>query len=226
MWFFSIFTKSEEERTHPPPPLKPKRIRRKEEKRERKLQRKAKKREEALQAPPEQRLLEEQAKVIEEVADKAELEESQRCKPDEDTLTNPSHTLHSSDSLSHIEVCEPSGDKASEYDEENSSKSLNLTPSSVCSKGQRIRHKEERREMKRQKRGERKEQEKPFCQTPTPLPRARGGALEDDPNVCKVCKISFQRLLRHLGSSAECAQEYDLQKLHKDNKEKYHLRWG
>ena len=135
VWFFSIFTKSEEKRAHPPPPLKPKRIRRKEEKRERKLQRKAKKREEALQAPPEQRLLEEQAKVIEEVADKAELEESQRCKPDEDTLTNLSHPLHSSDSLSCKEFCEPSKDEATEdEDEENSCKSFHLTPSSVCSK--------------------------------------------------------------------------------------------
>ena len=135
-WFHIIFTnKSLEKRAHPPPPLKPKQIRHKEEKRERKLQRRAEKREEALQAPPEQRLLEEQAKIIEEVADKAELEESQRCKPDEDTLTNPSHPLHSSDSLSCKKFCEPSKDEASK-DEENSSKSLHLTPTSVCSKGE------------------------------------------------------------------------------------------
>ena len=50
--------------------------------------------------------------------------------------------------------------------------------------------------------------------------RSRGGALEDDPNICKVCKISFQRLLKHLGSSADCAQEYDLEKLKKESKAK------
>ena len=145
VWFHSIFTnKSVEKRAHPPP-LKPKRIRRKEEKRERKLQRRAEKREEVLQVPPEQRLLEEQAKLIEEVADRdsrwAEVEESQGGKPCEDTLTNPFHPLHSSDSLSHKQFCEPSEDEASEDVEENSTKSFHLTPSSVCSKsskGQRI----------------------------------------------------------------------------------------
>ena len=50
--------------------------------------------------------------------------------------------------------------------------------------------------------------------------RSRGGALEDDPNICKVCKIYYQRLLKHLGSSADCAQEYDLQKMHEENKAK------
>ena len=386
VWFHIIFTnKSKEKRAHPPPPLKPKRIRRKEEKRERKLQRRAEKREEVLQVPPEQRLLEEQAKLIEEVADRdsrwAEVEESQGGKPCEDTLTNPFHPLHSSDSLSHKEFCEPSEDEASEDVEENStksfhltpssvcsksskgqripshplhssdslprkefcepskdeasedvkensSKSFHLTPSSVCSKGQRIRHKEERRERNRQKKWERKEQaaatrlfmipieriiggalaekeEPPVPKTrgaaaleddatirnkqerrkrkrqrkaerketssqvlPDPtqdccysdeaeelydewateetmqllsgelggpnllqnifgrtregalMVRSRGGALEDDPNICKVCKISFQRLLKHLASSADCAQEYDLQKMHEENKAK------
>ena len=50
--------------------------------------------------------------------------------------------------------------------------------------------------------------------------RYRGGVLPDDPNLCKVCKRSFQRLLKHLGSSADCAQEYDLEKLHRENKAK------
>ena len=68
-WFLIIFTnKSLEKRAHPPP-LKPKRIRRKEEKRESKLQRRADKREKALQAPPEQRLLEERAQRMVEMAD-------------------------------------------------------------------------------------------------------------------------------------------------------------
>ena len=52
------------------------------------------------------------------------------------------------------------------------------------------------------------------------LMRTRGGALEDDPNICKVCKRSFQRLLKHLASSADCAQEYDLQKMQEENKAK------
>ena len=339
VWFLSIFTKSEEKRAHPPPPLKPKRIRRKEEKRERKLQRRAEKREEALQVPPEQRLLEEQANMIEEVADLdskwPEVEESQAGKLDEDTLTNPSHPLHSSDILSRKEFCEPSEDESSEDVEENSTKSSHLTPSSACSKGQRIRHKEEKRERNRQKKWERKEQaaatrlfmipieriiggalaekeEPPVPQTrgaaalegdstirnkkerrarkrqrraerketssqvpsdPTQdscysdeaeelydewatektmqllsgevggpnllqnlfgmtregdlieedepsMVRLRGGACEDDPNICKVCKRSFQRLLKHLASSADCAQEYDLQKMHEENKAK------
>ena len=206
MWFLSIFTsKSVEKRAHPPS-LKPKRIRRKEEKRERKLQRRVEKREKTLEVPPEQRLLEEQAKIIEEVADRdsrwAEVEESQGGKPDEDTLANPSHPLHSSDSLSRKEFCEPSKDEASEDVEENSSKSFHLTPSSVCSKGQRIRHKEERRERNRQKREERKEQAAatrlfmiPITIERTlggalaekeepPLPRTKGGAdLEDDATI-------------------------------------------
>ena len=50
------------------------------------------------------------------------------------------------------------------------------------------------------------------------LMRTRGGALEDDPNICKVCKRSFQRLLKHLASSADCAQEYDLQKMYEEKK--------
>ena len=89
VWFHSIFTnKSVEKRAHPPPSLKPKRIRRKEEKRESKLQRRAKKREEALQVPPEQRLLEEQAKRMEEMVDWdirwAEVGASQGGKPEEE----------------------------------------------------------------------------------------------------------------------------------------------
>ena len=244
-------------------------------------------------------------------------------------MVNPSPSLYSSDSLSHKEFFETSEDV-----EKNSFKFSHLTSSSVCSKGQRICQKEEKRERNRQKRGERREraveratnlnespitigttrgdalieEEKPLCQTPlprakedvleddttilnkkerrerkrqkkrereekdrwisdeaeknfeewatekalkllsgemggpnlllnlygrtrdgaliekekplsqTPLPRARGGALEDDANICKVCKISFQRLLRHLASSADCAQEYDLQKLHEEKK--------
>ena len=67
-------------------------------------------------------MLEEKAKMIEEVADLdskwAEVEESHGCKPDEDTLTNPSHPLHSSESLSRKEFCEPSKDEASEDVEE------------------------------------------------------------------------------------------------------------
>ena len=145
VWFHIIFTnKSKEKRAHPPPPLKPKRIRRKEEKRERKLQRRAEKREEVLQVPPEQRLLEEQAKRMEEMADWdirwAEVGASQGGKPEEDTLVNPSLFPCSSDSLSHKEFFEKSEDEASEDVEANSSKSSHLTPSSVCSKGQRIRH--------------------------------------------------------------------------------------
>ena len=50
--------------------------------------------------------------------------------------------------------------------------------------------------------------------------RSKGGACDDDPNICKVCKRSFQRLLKHLASSADCAQEYDLQKMHEENKAK------
>ena len=147
-WFHIIFTnKSLEKRAHPPP-LKPKRIRRKEEKRESKQQRRADKREKALQVPPEQRLLEEGAKRMEEMAtwDRrwAEIGASQAGKPEEDTLVNPSPSLFSSDRLSHNELFETSED-----DEENSFKSSHLTPSSVCSKGQRIRHKEEKRERKR-----------------------------------------------------------------------------
>ena len=160
---------------------------------------------------------------------------SQAGKPEEDTLVNSSH---SSERLSHKEFFETSEDQKSEDIEEHSFKSSHLTPSSACSKGERIRHKEERRERNRQKRGERKvavratnlnespitiertkggalaEKEKP------PLPRTRGGALEDDPNICKVCRRSFQRLLKHLASSADCAQEYDLQKMHEENKAK------
>ena len=246
VWFHIIFTnKSKEKRAHPPPPLKPKRIRRKEEKRERKLQRRAEKREKALQVPPEQRLLEEQAKLIEEVADRdsrwAEVEESQGGKPCEDTLTNPFHPLHSSDSLSHKEFCEPSEDEASEDVEENSTKSFHLTPSSVCSKsskgqripspplhssdslprkefcepskdeasedvkenssksfhqtpssvcskGQRIRHKEERRERNRQKKWERKEQAAATRLFMIPIERIIGGALaeKEEPPVPKT----------------------------------------
>ena len=118
VWLYSIFTnKIEEKRAHPPP-LKPKRIRRKEEKRESKLQRRAKKREEALQVPPEQRLLEEQAKRMEEMADWdirwAEVGASQGGKPEEDTLVNPSLFPCSSDSLSHKEFFDKSEEETSE----------------------------------------------------------------------------------------------------------------
>ena len=159
-WFHIIFTnKSLEKRVHPPP-LKPKRIRHKEEKRERKLQRRAEKGEKDLQVPPEQRLLEDRAKRVEEMADWdlrwAEVGASQAGKPEEDKLVNPSLFPNSSDSLSHKEFFETSEDETSEDAEENSFKSSHLTPSTVSSKGQRIRHKEERRERKRQKKGREK----------------------------------------------------------------------
>ena len=41
------------------------------------------------------------------------------------------------------------------------------------------------------------------------LPRARGGAIEDDLTTCKVCRKSFKRLLKHLNMSECCAQQYD-----------------
>ena len=167
-------------------------------------------------------MLEEQAKIIEEVADKAELEESQRCKPDADTLTNPSHPLHSSDSLSCKKFCEPSKDEASK-DEENSSKSLHLTPTSVCSKGEpskdeasedveenssksfhqtpsyvcsktskghRIRLKEERRERNRQKKWERKEQAAATRLFMIPIERIIGGAEKEEPPVPQTREVA------------------------------------
>ena len=134
-WFLIIFTnKSLEKRAHPPP-LKPKRIRRKEEKRERKLQRRAEKGEKDLQVPPEQILLEEREQRMEEMADWdsrwAEVGASQAGKPEEDTLVNPSPSLYSSDSLSHKEFFETSEDQTSEDVVKNSFKSSHLTPSSV-----------------------------------------------------------------------------------------------
>ena len=114
VWFHIIFTnKSKEKRAHPPPPLKPKRIRRKEEKRERKLQRRAEKREKALQVPPEQRLLEEQANRVEEMADRAEVGASQGGKPEEEVNPSPLFPC-TSDSLSHKEVIEKSEDETSD----------------------------------------------------------------------------------------------------------------
>ena len=66
--------------------------------------------EKVLQVPPEQRLLEERAKRMEEMADWdsrwAEVGASQAGKPEEDNLVNPSPSLYSSDSLSHQELFE------------------------------------------------------------------------------------------------------------------------
>ena len=327
-WFNTIFTNKCEEKRAQKPPLKSKKTLRKEEKREKKLQRRAEKREKALQVPPEQRLLEERAKRMEEMADWdrrwAEVGASQVGKPDEDTSVKPSLFPCSSDNLSHKEFFETSENETSEDVKKDFIKISLRTPSSICSKGQRIRQKEERRERNRQKREERKEQaaatrlfmipitierkiggalaaEPPVPQTrgaaalediatirnkkarrerkrqrkaerkenssqlpsdPTrdsfhsdeaeelydewatektmqllsgelggpnllqslfgrtregalieedkpSMMRTRGGALEDDLNICKVCKRSFQRLLKHLASSADCAQEYD-----------------
>ena len=94
-WFHTIFTNKCEEKRAQKPPLKSKKTLRKEEKREKKLQRRAEKREKALQIPPEQRLLEERAKRMEEMADWdrrwAEVGASQVGKPDnEDTSVKPS----------------------------------------------------------------------------------------------------------------------------------------
>ena len=221
VWFHSIFTnKSVEKRAHPPPSLKPKRIRRKEEKRESKLQRRAKKREEALQVPPEQRLLEEQAKRMEEMVDWdirwAEVGASQGGKPEED-LVKPSLIPCSSDNLSHKEFFDKSEEETSEDVQENSFKSSHLITPSVFSKGQRLRHKEEKRESKRQKRGERKERaakratrggallekENPLCQTP--LPRTRGCVLEDETTVCnKTERRKRKRQRRAERKEKEC----------------------
>ena len=160
MWFYSIFTNKSMEKRALPPPLKPKRTRRKEEKRQTKMQRREEKREKARQVPPEQRLLEEQAKRMEEMAEWdrrwAEVGASQAGKPDDDTLANSSLFPNSSEDLSHKEFFVTSKDETSENVEENPFKSSHLNSSSVFSKGQIIRHKEERRERNRQKRGEQK----------------------------------------------------------------------
>ena len=124
------------------------------------MQRREEKREKARQVPPEQRLLEEQAKRMEEMAEWdrrwAEVGASQAGKPDDDTLANSSLFPNSSEDLSHKEFFVTSKDETSENVEENPFKSSHLNSSSVFSKGQRIRHKEERRERNRQKRGEQK----------------------------------------------------------------------
>ena len=169
-WFNTIFTNKCEEKRAQKPPLKSKKTLRKEEKREKKLQRRAEKREKALQMPPEQRLLEERAKRMEEMDDWdrrwAEVGASQAGKPDEDILVKPSLFPCSGDNLSHKEFFETSENLSHITSENETSEDVKKhlikfslrNPSSICSKGQRIRQKEERRERNRQKREERKEQ--------------------------------------------------------------------
>ena len=41
--------------------------------------------------------------------------------------------------------------------------------------------------------------------------RTRGGALDKDLTMCKGCARSFKGLLKHLSSSKECADQYDLE---------------
>ena len=59
--------------------------------------------------------------------------------------------------------------------------------------------------------------------SPSGLPRTRGGAIDNESTYCKVCLRPFQRLLKHLGSSPNCAKEYDMEKLRKEIKEKQHV---
>ena len=155
-----------------------------------KLQRRAEKREKALQIPPEQRLLEERAKRMEEMADWdrrwAEVGASQVGKPDdEDTSVKPSLFPCSSDNISHKEFFETSENETSEDVKKDFIKFSLRNPSSICSKGQRIRQKEERRERNRQKREERKEQAAAtrLFMMPITIERKIGGALAAEPPV-------------------------------------------
>ena len=353
VWFHIIFTnKSVEKRAHPPP-LKPKRIRRKEEKRERKLQRRAEKREKALQVPPEQRLLEEQANRVEEMADRAEVGASQGGKPEEEVNPSPLFPC-TSDSLSHKEVIEKSEDETSDQnisEERSTAQKEPLKPLSreniptwiddsypddryfqnvngeifiVCDDSDESSEDSDKSSEDsdsyyqnafweeyhtEDELSSSEEDEKPdevlqpiqtaikatsaekdqppatvlpshtpasllpydsrFFIDPKDVPfeeqcfedeadklydewatqktmqllsgesggpnllqnlfgrtregalmvRSRGGAVEDDPNICKVCRRSFQRLLKHLGSSAERTKE-------RQRKQKTNLPWS